>query len=209
MAPDYAVRINRREGVLEITGPEKEWVDAKIEQLTSVIAEFQPEPAFRDGARGKSRSAQMKARADGAADKAHGGGEAPVRRRGSGGRSEINDDLRDSLSAEVKEKLKDYIGARRKSWDGSQSAQAAIVATFLHDELGFAGVDQHDLYTVYTVMGERSPGNIRSQLTNARQRARYFSGLSNGKMVLSHAGENFARFDSLDGASDASDDDES
>jgi hypothetical protein len=106
-----------------------------------------------------------------------------------------------------KQKLKDYIAARRKKWDGSQSAQAAIIATFVHDELGFPGVDQHDLYTVYTVMGERSPANIRSQLTNARQRARYFSGLSNGKMVLSHAGENFARFDSLDTAGDVSDDD--
>lgn len=52
-------------------------------------------------------------------------------------------------------------------------------------------------YTVYTGMGERAPSNIRSQLTNARQRARYFSGIQDGKMILSHAGENFGRHDSV------------
>jgi hypothetical protein len=203
MAPDYTVRINRHDGVLEVTGPEKEWVDEKIEQLTSVLSDFQLKPAVGGGARRKPRSTPRKGRAEDAVDKAQDGTETPIRRRGSGGRSDINEDLRDSFSTEVKQKLKNYIGARRKAWDGSQSAQAAIIATFLHDELGFPGVDQHDLYTVYTVMGERSPGNIRSQLTNARQRARYFSGLSNGKMILSHAGENFARFDSLGDAGDA------
>lgn len=66
--------------------------------------------------------------------------------------------------------------------------------------LNHSGVDTNDLYTVYGAMGERSPNNIRSQLVNARQRARYFSGVVDGKAMLSNAGENFARYDSLDGS---------
>lgn len=77
--------------------------------------------------------------------------------RSSSGRSEVNADLRDLLTPEVRREFKTYIDARRKSWDKSLSAQAAIVATYLHDELGHDGIDQHDPYTIYTVMGERIP----------------------------------------------------
>jgi hypothetical protein len=203
---DYAVKINRKEGALEVTGPDKDWVDAKVEQLAKVLSDYGSETPGSEG-RGRSPAARKRTRKDGRAEATQNGADsAPRRGRGKGGRSEIDEDLRGKLTTDVKKQLEGYIAARRKKWGASQSAQAAIIATFLHDELGLAGVDEHDLYTVYTVMGERSPGNIRSQLTNARQRAHYFSGLSGGKMVLSHAGENFARFDSLDGADDDGDD---
>ena len=142
-------------------------------------------------------SAEAKKRSSRGAETPEEGPKTATRRLSSGGKPEINPELRDRLTTELRGQLKDYIGARREAWNRSQPAQAAIIAAFLQDELNLPGVDQHDLYTVYTVMGERSPGNLRSQLTNARQRSRFFSGATGGKLMLSHAGENFARFDSL------------
>lgn len=198
-ASEYSIRIHLIDGTLEISGPDKEWVDSKIEQLRDTVLsgykrvenDFQaPRKTARRGPAKKNTPATPS-------------GRPPIdrvsvkRSRGSGSRSSMNEELQRLMTADIKSDLQQYVAARRKAWDGSQSAQAAIIATFLRDKLGIAGVDQNDLYTVYTVMGERTPGNIRSQLTNARQRARYFAGLQDGKMVLSHAGENFGRLDSV------------
>lgn len=192
----YAVRINARDGALEVTGPDKDWVDAKIEQLRSVVSAFSP--SADSGEAGRKSARKRRPAEKGRDDPGTGDTNAapPRRTKSSGGKSQVNEALKDRLTPEVRKAFNAYVTERRKAWDGSQSAQAAIIATFLSDELGTSGIDQSDLYTVYTVMGERSPANIRSQLTNARQRARYFSGLVDGKMVLSHAGENYARFDS-------------
>ncbi len=187
---EYIIRINRSQGSLEVIAPERDWVDAQIEQLIPVLERTPPaEEPFKDPPprKNKKRSASSTRTDETKRSKP----------RATSGKPQINDALRDELASR-KDKLKTYIDARRKQWDGSQSAQAAIIATFLQDELDQPGVDHHDLYTVYTVMGERSPGNIRSQLVNARQRARYFASVTDGKAVLSHAGENFARLDSLD-----------
>jgi hypothetical protein len=198
---DYSVKINLKDGALEIAGPDKGWVDSKIDQLrNTVLAGFQPEVADREVPRQPKRKPARKKVAT-----TPGPGETrstPKRPRGPSGRSAVNEELQSKMTAEIRSEFRDYIDARRQAWESSQSAQAVIIATFLHDKLSIAGVDQHDLYTAYTVMGERSPANIRSQLTNARQRARYFSGFQDGKMMLSHAGENFARFDSVTGDDD-------
>jgi hypothetical protein len=204
MTADYAVKINRSDGVLEVTAPEKEWVDAKIEQLTPVISEA-PAPRAHAGATQKPRAARKRTR-DAATEDGRAGSEAPTRRRGNGGRPKINEDLRAQLTSDVRGRLKEYIDARRAKFDGGLSAQAAIIAGFLQDDLGYPGIDHDDLYTVYTDMGERIPGNLRSQLGNARQRARYFGAISGGKYILSNAGENFARFDSVGSTTDDPDD---
>lgn len=201
VASEFVVRINVKEQTLDVAGPDKDWVDAKIEQFSRLVSdavESRPQvPATGVVPSSPSRRARARARTARAADQAS---PTPRRPRGAGGRSAINEDLKGRFTADVRGEFKAYITDRSRAWADSQPAQAAIIATFLQDSLSMSGVDQHDLYTVYTVMGERSPGNIRSQLTNARQRSRYFSGLSDGKMVLSHAGENYARFDSLDSA---------
>lgn len=194
---DYTVRMNLRDGALEISGPDKDWVDSKIDQLSDTVlacherTENEPQEPRKQRRRRTAKKTATAPSNGPAADR------TATKRSRSSGRSSINEQLQARMTAEVKSDLQQYVAARRKAWDESQSAQAAIIATFLHDELGVEGVDQHDLYTVYTVMGERTPANIRSQLTNARQRARYFAGIQDGKMVLSHAGENFARLDSV------------
>jgi hypothetical protein len=195
---DFAVEVNIQDGTLKVSGPDKDWVDSKIDQLQdTVLAGYKP---VEEEPEQKREPPKRRATKKPAAPAADGTGERPAPKRGrtaSSSRSSINEELQALMTSDVKSELQQYVSARRKAWDGSQSAQAVIIATFLHDKLGIDGVDQHDLYTVYTAMGERTPGNIRSQLTNARQRARYFAGLQDGKMVLSHAGENFARIDSL------------
>lgn len=201
-ASEYAVKISRKDGALEVTGPDKEWVDQKIEQLRPVVSDYQVEPKTEDTTTAARK--QRTSRAGGKKNAVENAGErsgAPSRRtRARGGKPTTNRDLLEALTPEVKEQLRDYISARRKAWDRSQPAQAAIIAAFLQDMLNHSGVDTNDLYTVYGAMGERSPNNIRSQLVNARQRARYFSGVVDGKAMLSNAGENFARYDSLDGS---------
>jgi hypothetical protein len=203
-AAEYTVRINRRDGVLEVIGPEKEWVDAKVEQLSRVFADYAPRPDDGEGdariisttskratVRRKKTSAVAPTRDDTSET-------TTPRRQRRTGRAEVNRDLASQLTTELKGRLSAYVAARSKAWK-NQSAQAAIIATFLHDELEWVGVDQDDLYTVYSGMGWVIPKNIQSQLTNARQRARYFGGSSDGKLILSHAGENFARHESLGG----------
>jgi hypothetical protein len=195
---DYSVRLNLKDGALEISGPDKDWIDAKIDQLRdTVLAGFEPSTGERQELRKQPKRKNTKKVATSPSHETEGDRPTAKRSRGTSTRSSIDEELQARLTSEVRAELQKYVDARRKAWNGSQSAQAAIIATFLHDKLGLEGVDQHDLYTVYTVMGERTPGNIRSQLTNARQRSRYFAGLQDGKMVLSHAGENFARLDSL------------
>jgi hypothetical protein len=207
-AAQYAVRINSREGALEVVGPDKEWVDAKIEQLSSVLTEYRPQDDADGGGtrsgRQKAPARRKRAAALAATDDADGTKSATRRSRGGGGRAEINPELVEKLTPEVKTKLREYVDARSKAWAASQSAQAAIVATFLYDEIGWTGIDPHDLYTIYSTMGEKIPRNLRAVLVNARQRARYFGNVSGGKAILSHNGENFARHDSIK----AEDDDE-
>jgi hypothetical protein len=200
-ATEYAVRINSKEGALEIVGPEKDWVDAKLEQLSSVFEDYSAEASEEGSSKGpapKPRKPPGRKKAAPAAAAADASDKPAPRRARTGSRAEVNDELAVQLSAEVKKDLGEYVAARQKAWNASQPAQAAIIATFLYDRVNWPGVDRDDLYTVYNAMGWKSPRNMRSQLVNARQRDRYFGSISNGKAMLSHHGENFGRHDSID-----------
>ena len=203
MGEQYELKINRREGVLEVAGPDKEWVDARVEQLTSLL---EPTPAADDNGAGRSSSGgqsgsgpvrEAQQRGPGAKE-----AKSSVQRPRKHGRPTVNEELRGQLKGDTARELQQYIEDRRAAWASSKTAQAAIIAGFLHDHLGMDGIDMHDLYTVYSVLGER-PGNTRSQLVNARQRTSYFGGVVDGKAPLSIAGENFAKFDSKDGGDDS------
>ncbi len=195
MGDEYGVKINRREGALEIVGPDKEWVDAKVEQLSSFLS--QPVLAADDGNAGRTGTDSGRPQKLQQRKSAKDGAKTNVERPRKRGRPTINEELRGQLKGDIAKELQQYIAHRQSAWDSSKTAQAAIIAGFLHEQLDIEGVDMHDLYTVYSVLGER-PGNTRSQLINARQRTSYFGGMVNGKAPLSIAGENFAKFDSLD-----------
>lgn len=191
MSDSYLIRINRKDGALEVAAPEKAWVDEKLAELSAVFESWDPagsQPEMEESPPQPKR------------------GEAPARKverksrgRRTTARAEKNPELDVLLTKEVRDKFERYVSEREPSWSKSRSAQAAIIATFLADELDWPGVDPHDLYTVYTAMGYPTPGNMRSQLVNARQRDKYFRGIREGKAELSHAGENFARHEAREG----------
>lgn len=99
----------------------------------------------------------------------------------------------EKLTTESRKALEKFVVER--DFEGTQK-QAAIMATFLEDELKFDGIDQDDLAAVYDIMGWKAPVNPRAVINNARNRDKFFRGWVNGKTHLSVNGQNFGRFDS-------------
>lgn len=199
--PEYAIRINSSQGAVEVIGPDKDWVDAKLEELSPVFKDYAASP-------GESPQTERKRPARRRTPvKKHDDEQVSTttqrRPRRASTRAETNPELASRLTSELKREFGEWVKDRQKAWDHAQTGQAAIIATFLQDRLQWRGVNEDDLYTVYSAMGWRSPKNIRSQLINARQRSQYFErNVENGRSILSHHGENFARHDSLDTGAD-------
>jgi hypothetical protein len=187
MSENYSIRINIREGLVEITGEDKTWVSERLAELKEIYSSPSPIKAPKvtetssagKQSLGKAQPGQKKKTSP------------------TSGRAQKNPELAAKLTKEVQQSLEKYMQARKINFDKSLPAQAAVIAIFLNDELGWAGVDQHDLYTVYSTMGWRQPGNIKSQLNNALSRNNYFGGVTDGKYIPSLKGENYARHDSL------------
>jgi hypothetical protein len=196
MAADFSVRINRKEGVVEIEGPDKEWIATQLDRL-AVVYETAPAndvPAADPSA--SSGSATPAAAAMPTAAKP----QAPSRSRKASGRSanraNRNPELEKALTSDVRTSLQAFVDERVASWK-SQPNQAAIIATFLMDNASTDGwINEDDLYTAYSVMGWPSPSNFRSQIDNARARNGYFGAWTDGRVQLTHAGEKFGRHDS-------------
>lgn len=193
---DFVVRINRREGSLEISGEDKDWVDGKLTQLEyvykevpAVVATPAPGPASQPTAGGASVAKAGTTRV--AEPKT-------TRKAGGSKRPEINNELKDKLTREVIAKLNAFIAERDKAYNSSMTAQAIIIAIFLEDELAWKGVDKHDLFTVYRQLGTAS-GNTDAQLRNAYARNHYFSHIEAGKYMPSASGDTFARNGSRNG----------
>jgi hypothetical protein len=194
MADDtYTVKINRRDGIVEITGPDKDWIAEQLDRLAVVFepdpGDVQEEAISNDG--GESKHSQIpKPKKLPDAE-----GESPAKRRGRGSGSSFkrNDDLVSKLVPETRQRLDAFVNERRAHFKEATD-QAAILAEFLQTELGFSGVTPSDLYTIYDVMGWRA-FNPRNALENAKVRKSYFSATGNGGYRLSHTGEVFARHD--------------
>lgn len=184
MADSYSIKINRQEGSLEITG-DKEWVSSQLKELKEVYSEYVVSQPNIVGKAVEAIPIEPKK-------------PRKTSKRQSGTvRAQKNPELETKLTKELKEKLANYVSGRQASFDRSLPSQAAIIARFLQEELKWPGIDQHDIYTVYTLMGWRSPGNPNAQLNNALSRNHYFSSITEGKYILSHTGENYASYDSL------------
>jgi hypothetical protein len=182
MSETYSIRISRNEGVVEISGADKEWVAALVEKLTPVFSGPAPADAGKRSTGHEDLSDVLETAAR----------TRTRNRRGGTTRAKVNPALEAKLTPELKEKLQAWREAREGNWK-QQQRQMAIVATFLRDELGWKRVDEDDIYTVYSTMGWPSPGNPKAALENARARAGHFGPWSNGKIELSHTGENFGR----------------
>jgi hypothetical protein len=191
MAEDnYSVKINRRDGAVEITGGDKAWIAEQLDKLAVVYTAELPtesnagiEDSTTNGGNAGGTGTGTKRRRS----RSKGGG------GGSRARNAGPSQVTEKLDAGARKKLEAYVAAR--DFKGTQK-QAAIIAGFLQDELKFDGIDAADLTAVYDVMGWRKPVNPRAVINNARTRDGYFRGWVGGKTHLSAGGENFARIDS-------------
>jgi hypothetical protein len=186
----YAVKINRREGALEVIG-DKAWVDEKLLEFAAVYAEAPADEgeharARRASATGK-RPQRKRTNTEGETTK-------PPRRRN--GRPQKNAELATKLTSQVKHKVQDYRDARSTAFEKKAPNAVAIIAGALRDELEMTEVSEDDIHTVYSVMGWPAP-NITKAMENAYERDHYLGGLHKGNRELTQAGETFARHGSV------------
>lgn len=204
MPTDFSIKINRRDGALEISGPERDWVDAKLAELSDVYTGPLPDvsegDANSDAKRSTTKHRPKRANKPKTTENADGKGDAPAnqkRARRSGGRPQRNPELEVKLTRDLLHKFNEFIEERRAAWDKKQTHQTAIIATFLEDEIGWPAIDEDDLYTVYRALSLDGPTNYRSTLQNAYGRDKFFTGITDGKYTLSISGEKFGRSGSV------------
>ncbi|RKQ84988.1 hypothetical protein C8N24_6619 [Solirubrobacter pauli] len=191
MPEAFSVRINRRDGIVEIDGPDKDWITEQLDRLSVVYTE--PPGSAATSTASTSASEGVKSTTKAAGTEATG---TRSRRSGKSSttRASRKPELEQALTTEIKTALEAYIEERASGWK-SKTGQAAIIATFLMDNVSWGGwIDPDDLYTVYSVMGiTDAPSNFRSQISNARQRNGYFGAWTDGRAQLTHGGERFGR----------------
>lgn len=185
MDDNYSVRIHRREGIVKIAGPDKAWVAEQLERLSMVYTEMPPggleeqngagdETDQGDTSKKKSRSAPK------------------PRSRRSAPKAPKDSELSEKLTRPVRDELHNYQGERQPGWR-SHPDQAAIIASFLADELDVHEIGPADLVAVYRAMGWPPPRDPVGTIKNAIKRKGYFSGKRGGKVELTPTGEHFGR----------------
>jgi len=194
---EYSVKINRRDGALEVAG-DKDWVDQKLRELAPVF-QAPIEVETGDDSRTGTPVAPTRRRQTASRSKQRGNGQGKQLRRRKTARPQKNADLATKLTSPIKQKLQEYRDARSAAFNAKATHAAAIIAGFLRDELDVTEIGEDELYTVYSVMGWRAP-NVRSALVNAYERDKFFGGATEGKRELTQSGETFARHGAVNGA---------
>lgn len=87
--------------------------------------------------------------------------------------------------------LRQYIAQRQLTFARSTAKQAAILATFMEDELGIEAVTPADLELIYRKL-DLATISHEAQLKNATIRDKFFTA-NDGSWRLSHAGRVFGR----------------
>lgn len=190
MCPDFNIKINQREGLLEISGPDQAWVDRKLDQLKDVLVSSAVEASAKRVSASKAGGSKQPSPSTAKKGAQKSGGR-------KGRRPQRNPELESQLKGDVVGALQKYIADRKTAWSQKQTNQIVIIATFLHDNLEWPGVNEDDLYTVYRVLGEDGPTNFRSALRNAYNRDKFFAGIRDGRYELAVRGEQFGRSGSL------------
>jgi hypothetical protein len=197
---EFSVRINRRDGIVEVDGSDKAWVAQQVQSLAVVyeaplpdhvrVASPAAEPATLEQTQQTTTSAVASQRTT-----------TPRRRsssRSSTNRASRNPALEEALTPELRTALQAFVDERSGAW-AAKTNQAPVIATFLMDNVNWGGwIDDSDLYTVYSIMGWPAPTNFRSQLNNGRSRNGYWGNWVEGRVQLTHAGEQYGRHGSKD-----------
>lgn len=185
----YSVKINRRDGIIEITGPDKDWIAEQLDKLAPVYT--------RELQGGDEPVAPPAATVQGAENQPSGeGAKEPTRKsraRRSTPRAVGPSEVEKALTRDVLTKLHTYMGERDESKIKSQPDRAAVITTFVQDEMKIDSIGSADLLAVYRAMGWSPPKNPSGVIKNAIDRRGYFSGWRDGKVYLTPTGEHFGR----------------
>jgi hypothetical protein len=186
MADDnFSVKINRRDGIVEITGSDKVWIAEQLDRL-AVVFSSQPEDERMD---------EPDFEGDKPSDRERKTPKPPRKRRAAARATpkSSNSEVAAKFTKDAAAKFQKYWDARNEEATKSQPDVAAVIATFILDELGIDAIEANDLIIVHRQMGWAPPGNPSGVIDNAIQRRGYFSGVRDGKTSLTPQGEHFGR----------------
>src|SRR3954468_2993545 len=128
----YSVKINRRDGVVEITGPDKDWIADQLERLGVGYDGTQAPPADPPPPSGAPTGSdgggvidvqEVTPAKPAAKRRAKGGSSRPIR----------VPELAEKLTPEVRKSIEKYVGERRSNFSDAMR-EATILATFLKVE---------------------------------------------------------------------------
>lgn len=164
----YTIKRTAHNQGFEVSGPEKEWVEAQAEVLAQQFevsdSVLQPSP----GSHSASTHHENKMN------------------------TTSQNGMQLKLSTDTIAQLVEYVGERQIAFDKAVTNQAVIIAKFLKDKLSTTQIDQHDLAYIYKQVGMWSVVNHRKQIDNAADKKKYFT-RNGGKFELNYAGEKFAQ----------------
>lgn len=186
MSDLYSVKLNRSEGSVEISGPDKEWLESKLAGLLSVL----DTPTSSSSSPSRDKSTGPKSADASAAAKPK---QSASRR---GGSVATDGQFAERFTNEVAERLEAYMGERPAAKAAQE--QVAAITGFLFDELDIPDVGESELNTIYTKMGWPLPA-LSDALRNATERKQYFTRAARGRFQLTRTGLNYARHESKAG----------
>lgn len=170
----YTIKRMQGDQGFEVSGPEKEWVEAQAEALAA---------HFTANSTGTSKKQQTTKRRPSSTSK-------PTRTStniASAGRVIAAQKLDNNAI----DQLVEYVGERQKAFDKSAPNQAVIIAKFLKDVQNIDEINKDDLAHIYKQVGTWKIVNHGNQLENGTDRNSYFT-RNGGAYKLTYAGEKFA-----------------
>ncbi len=172
---NYTIKRTLGNQAFEISGPDKEWVEAQAETLA---AQFKAEDSELNGKQ------KITNRRSSTTSKPNRTNTKVADAEGSQLMQKLNNSALGSLV--------DYVAERQQAFDKQIPNQAAIIAKFLKDKLIVDQISKEDLAHIYTQVGAWNTVNHKAQLDNATDRKKYFV-RKDGKFELTYAGEKFAQ----------------
>lgn len=165
---NYTIKRTQGDQGFEVSGPEKEWVEAQAEKLGgrfTTVTKLEKDNVTKQ----TSSPAATNPKATNSSE----------------------DPLADRLDDNTIGALIEYVAERQQAFDKLTVNQAVIVAKFLKDNLGIDQIDKDDLAFVYKQAGWDTVQH-KAQLDNATGRSKYFV-RKNGKFELNYNGGKFAQ----------------
>jgi hypothetical protein len=171
MSDLFSIKFNSDAVSFEVQGPDAAWVDQKVSLLRDLLKEL---PHKQQAATAPNKSAQAA---------------KPTKKRTSK-EPQTSPDLIDKWSDSTAVKLTSYVEARKEAFKGT-TKEAAIVGTFLKDELNINEITPDDIGFIYRKLGWKTI-NHAAQLGNAATRDKFFD-KNDGAYTLTHQGMVFGR----------------